>query len=54
LVSVERSGATWRLKLKDADNVNRALVVLDDKFKLVKVEQTTNSRESLKDPNCPV
>lgn len=44
LVSAKKVGSTWEVVVKGADEPNRALVVLDEKFKLVKVTRFSASR----------
>jgi len=40
LASVAKVGSTWQVEIKGADEPNRALVVLDSNFKLLKVTRT--------------
>jgi len=40
LVSVKKVGSNWILEIKGADEPNKAEVVLDSSFKLVKVTKT--------------
>jgi len=44
LVSATKIGSTWRLVLKGADEPNRAEVILDSKFKLLKVTRTAAAK----------
>jgi hypothetical protein len=44
LVGVKKVGDNWELELKGADEPNRATVLLDSKFRIVKIEKNTPSR----------
>ena len=44
LVSVKKVGSNWILEIKGADEPNKAEVVLDSSFKLVKVTKTVVRR----------
>jgi hypothetical protein len=37
LISAKKAGSTWEVVIKGADEANRAVVILDENFKLVKI-----------------
>lgn len=45
LAGVTKVGSTWQVEIKGADEPNRALVVLDSDFKLVKVTKISNPKK---------